>query len=168
VFSGCTNKGYKSIEEAIQQGGIKYKQIYHQHEVNKGIITFYENPKGGIDAGIVYKNSDRYRWGFGGGTVSFPNEGDVTWGAVNLDLNAKNEEEKHYWLYYGIINEAQIVRLHIEHKSPDKHIDKDAEIIELPDGYRLWFALQDKKSYSQPGFILTGYDKDGINVFHFE
>ena len=152
----------------MQQGGIKYKQIYYQHEVHKGNIIFYENSNGGIDAGIVYKNRNRYRWGFGGGTVSFPNEGDVTWGGVNLDLNAKNEEERHHWLYYGIINNAQIARLRIEHKGPDKYIDKDAEIIELPDGYRLWFASQDTESYSRPGFILTGYDKDGGYVFHFE
>ncbi|RAV08716.1 hypothetical protein [Paenibacillus contaminans] len=167
VFSGCTNNGYKSIEEAIQQGGIQYKQIYHQHEVNKGIIIFYENPNGGIDAGIVYKMGDKYKWGFGGGTVSFPSKEDVTWGGVNLDINAR-DQEKQYWLYYGIIKDTQITTLHIEHKGPDKYIDKDAEIVKLFDGYKLWFALQDKYSEIQPGFILTGYNKDGVSVYHLE
>ncbi|XEC94454.1 hypothetical protein AB6A23_24580 [Paenibacillus tarimensis] len=168
VFSGCTNYGYKSIEEAIQQGGIEYKQIYYQHEVNNGVIIFYEYPNGGINVGIVYKKGDKYKWGFGGGTVPFPTEEDVTWGWVNLDSNAK-DEEKQYQLYYGIIKEAQISTLHIKHKGSDKYIDKDAEIVELFDGNRLWFALQDKyiKNYYD-GFILTGFNKDGKSVYHFE
>lgn len=102
------------------------------------------------------------------GPVPFPDEGDVAWGTVNLDINAKAEEEKHYWLYYGIINDAQISTLHIEHKGSDKSMDKDAEIIELSDGYRLWLALQDEHSETNPGFILTGYDQGGVEVFHFE
>lgn len=168
LLSGCTHNGYKSIEEAIQHGGIKYKQIYHQQVVKNGVVIFYENPNGGIDAGIVYKLSDKYKWGFGGGTVSFPTKEDVTWGWVNLDSNAK-DEEKQYQLYYGIINEAQISTLHIKHKGSDKYMDKDAEIVELFDGNRLWFALQDKyiENYHR-GFILNGFNKDGKNVFHFE
>ncbi|MCA0757260.1 hypothetical protein KP806_19545 [Paenibacillus sp. N4] len=168
VISGYTNNGYKSIEEAIQHGGIKYKQIYHQHEVNNGIIVFYENPNGGIDAGIVYKLGDKYKWGFGGGTVPFPTEEAVTWGWVNLDSNAK-DAEKQYQLYYGVIKETQISTLHIKHKGSEEYIDKDAEIIKLFDGNRLWFALQDKyieKYYD--GFILTGFNKDGTRVYHFD
>ncbi|NOV01513.1 hypothetical protein [Paenibacillus planticolens] len=99
--------------------------------------------------------------------MSFPAQKDITWSWVNLDCNA-NDEDKQYQLYYGIIKEVQITRLHIEHMGSDKYIDKDAEIVELFDGNKLWFALQDKYSEIHPGFILTGFNKDGENVFHFE
>ncbi len=152
----------------MQHGGIQYKQTYHQHEVKNGIIIFYENPNGGIDAGIVYKNDDRYKWGFGGGTVPFPStEKEVTWNWVNLDLNAK-EEDKQYQLYYGLVKGQSISRLHIEHKGSIKYIDKDAELGELSDGTKLWFALQNEYSDFHPGFELNGFDNDGKNVFHFE
>ncbi|WP_054025093.1 hypothetical protein [Bacillus sp. FJAT-28004] len=167
ILSGCTKQGYKSIEEAMKHGGIQYKQIYHQYEVKNGIILFYENPSGGLDAGIVYKNDNRYKWGFGGGTVSFSSQMDVDWGWVNLDYNV-NDEDKQYQLYYGIIQAQSINRLHIEDKGSNKYIDKDAEIVELQNGTKLWFALQDSYSEVYPGFILNGFSKDNKNVFHFE
>lgn len=165
---GCMNSGYKSIEEAIQYGGIQYKQIYHQHEVDNGVIVFLENMGGGMDAGIVYKHGDRYEWGFGGGSVSFPSkEEKVTWAWVNLDSNVRNNDKRHQ-LYYGIIKVSEIATLHIEHKGPVKYINKDADIVELFSGNRLWFALQDEYSEFHPGFTLTGMNKDGESVFHFE
>ncbi|GLX67911.1 hypothetical protein [Paenibacillus glycanilyticus] len=166
--TGCTNSGYGSMEEAIQNSGIQYKQIYYQYEVKKGVILFYVNPNGGIDAGLVYKNGKKFKWGFGSGTVSYPTDEEVTWGAANLDINAKTEEQKNYWIYYGIIKQADITKLHIEHKGTIKSINKDANIVELSDGFRLWFALQDEQNSIQPGFILDGYNKDGVNVYHFE
>ncbi|AJY76854.1 hypothetical protein [Paenibacillus beijingensis] len=118
LLSGCANNGYKSIEEAMQHAGIQYKQIHHQHGVKNGIIIFYENPNRGIDAGIVYKNNDGFKWGFGGGTAPYPStEKDITWAGVNLDL---------------------------------KYIDKDVELVELRDGTRLWFALQNEYSEFHP------------------
>lgn len=167
VLSGCVSNGYESLAEAMKQGGIAYGQIYHQHEVDNGLVIFYENPNGGFDAGIVYTSGDRYQWGFGGGTVSAPVDDDVSWGWVNLDSNAKETEKRHQ-LYYGIINEPQIRTLHITNKGSGNIIDKDAEIVELPDGTRLWFALQDKYSSIHQGFTLTGYDKDGAKVYHFD
>jgi hypothetical protein len=108
--------------------------------------------QGGIDAGIVYKIDDRYKWGFVGGTVPFPStEKEVTWNWVNLDRNAK-EEDKQYQLYYGLVKGQSISRLHIEHKSSIKYIDKDAELGGLSDGIKLWFALQNEYSEFHPGF----------------
>lgn len=147
----------------MQQGGIKYKMIYHKHEVKDGIVVFYEGPNGGIDVGLVNKKGDHYKWGFGGGTVS--SQMDIPWGWVNLDQNSK---EKRYQIYYGILKEPSVTKLHIEHKGDDKSIDKDSEIVELRDGTRLWFALQDQYSNIHPGFILNGFNQNGLNVFHFE
>lgn len=167
ILSSFFKLGYKSIDEAMKHAGIQSKQIYHQYEVEKGVILFYENPSGGIDAGIVYKEGNRYKWGFGGGTVPFSSERDVDWGWVNLDNNTK-KEDKQYQLYYGIIKEQSIARLHIEDKGTNKHIDKDAEIVGLQNGIKLWFALQDRYSEVYPGFILNGFNVDNKNVFHFE
>lgn len=167
LFSGCTDNGYKSIEEAMQSEGIQNKQIYHKEEVKDSIILIYENPNGGVDAGIVYKVGNKYKWGFGGGVSSPSTEMDVAWNWVNLDSNAK-DEDKQYQFYIGIVKGQSITRLHIEHIGSSKNIDKDAEIVELSDGTKLWFALQNKYSKVQPGFILNGFDKDGKNMFHYE
>lgn len=168
LISGCTeDNGYKSIEEAMQSGGIQNKQIYHKQEVKDGIIIFYENPNGGVDAGFVSKVGNRYKWAFGGGVSSPSTEMNVAWSWVNLDSNVK-DEDKQYQFYIGIVKGQSITRLHIEHIGSSKYIDKDAEIVELRDGTKLWFALQDKYSKVQPGFILNGFNKDGKNVIHYE
>lgn len=91
---------------------------------------------------------------------------DVTWGWVNLDSNAKDDDKK-YQLYYGVVKGMSIVRLHIKHKGSSEDIDKDAELVQLSDEYKLWFALQDKYSEFHPG-ILSGYNKDGKEVIHAE
>ncbi|MFC5406343.1 hypothetical protein [Cohnella soli] len=168
LLSGCVNNGYKTVEESMLHGEIKYKQIYYKHEVKNGIIVFYEDPYGGLDAGIVYKNNSGYNWGFGGGTAEIPTpETEVSWNWVNLDNNAKREDRQ-YQLYFGLIKGQSITRLHIEHKGKIKYIDKDAELVDLPDGNKLWFALQDEYSEYHPGFILNGFNKNGENIVHFE
>ncbi|WIV17232.1 hypothetical protein QPK24_12280 [Paenibacillus polygoni] len=165
LLSGCTDNGYKSIEATIRSEGIQNKQILYKQELNHSTILIYENPNGGVDAGIVYKVGNKYKWSFGGGVSLLSNETDVTWSWVNL--NAK-EEETQYQFYIGIVREQSISRLHIKSVGMSKNVDKYAEIVELRDGTKLWFALQDKYSNVQPGFILNGFDKDGKRIFHYE
>lgn len=165
LLSGCTDNGYKSIEATIRSEGIQNEQIFYKEELNNSIILIYENPNGGVDAGIVYKVGNKYKWSFGGGVSFLSNETDVTWSWVNI--NAK-EEEKQYQFYIGIVKEQSISRLHIKNLGTSKNIDKYAEIVDLSDGTKLWFALQDKYSNVQPGFILNGFDKDGKSIFHYE
>lgn len=159
-MSGCTDNGYKSVEEVMQSSELKNKHIFYKHEVEDGIILLYENPIDGIDAGFVQKVGKRYELSIEGGVSSPSNETDITWNWINLISN-----ENQHQFYIGIVNSPSITRLHI---GSSKYIDKDVEIIELRDGTKLWFAMQDNSSVVQPGFILNGFDKDGKNVYHYE
>lgn len=161
-MTGCTDKGYQSVEDALQSEGIQNEQIYLKQELKDDVVFIYANPLGGVDAGLVKKAGNRYQWSIVGG-VSLPSNGkDVTWNWVNLD------SEERYQFYVGIVKEQSITRLHIEHAGPGNYINKNAEIVELDDGSTLWFALQDKDSPVQPGFILDGFNKEGDNVIHYE
>jgi hypothetical protein len=38
LLPSCENSGFQSIEEAMQQAGIQYKQIYHRHRGSQTYI----------------------------------------------------------------------------------------------------------------------------------
>ncbi|WJH35407.1 hypothetical protein N6H14_05045 [Paenibacillus sp. CC-CFT747] len=159
---GCENESSESIPQAMQAAGIKDRQIIHEHELEDVVLVFYQEPTGGLDAGLVNKTGTGYKWGFGGGTAY--EKDDVPWVWTNLDLNSR---DKRYQMYYGIVKDHNITRLHIKHNHDGlSAINKDAEIVPTQD-YRIWFALQDRYSDIHPGFLLTGYSKEGEEIFRY-
>ncbi|MEF3303804.1 hypothetical protein [Paenibacillus sp. GYB003] len=163
LTSGYEDRGEKSAAEALDKSGISSSRVMHRHELDDAVIVFYEDPDGGLNAGLIDKKGSRFQWGFGGGTVSPQNGSHWAW--INLDMNSKT---KRYQLYYGVLQDESVRRLHIRHKGINSYIDKDAELVRTSAGYTLWFALQDRYSEVHPGFELDGYSADGERVYRYE
>ncbi|MFC3770768.1 hypothetical protein [Paenibacillus sp. GCM10012303] len=169
VLSGCTDDpGFPSPEEAMAGAGIQSKGILKQIELQDAALIFYQKKEPVKDvhvgAGLVRKMNGSWTW-MNGSEVQRLTEAPVTYRWTNLDK--MNQAGSGYHMYWGIVNQENIAKLHIKQRK-GWGTDADAELLDTGLGYRIWYLVLDEYYGTVPGVDMIGYSAGGEVVYKYE
>lgn len=168
MLAGCGGTGYPSPEEAMAGAGIQTKGVLKQIELEDAALIFYlkkEEVKDiDVGAGLVRKKKGKWTWINGSDTQQLKDT-PVTYGWTNLDK--MSEAGGGYHMYWGVVNQENIAKLHIKHRK-GWGTDADAELMDTGLGYRIWYLVLDEYYGTVPGVDLIGYSAAGDIVYKYE
>lgn len=157
------DSGYSSPEEAFKNTNITSKGILRKIEVNNGAILFYEGENQDIGVGLVRKQNKKWEWISGHGMVSSSTDQDVTFAWSNLDrMKAAGEG---YHIFWGSINNNEIIKINIKYKN-GWEMNENAQLFETTWGYKLWYVINMKYPGINPGVLITGFNKEGKEIYN--
>lgn len=162
-LSACTtDDGINTPEEIAESANIDVSQIKKIVEIETAKLVFYVPSDKTFSVGLAWikNNAGKWEWERSSSLQNFEHE-DVTYSWSNLDR--MTSQGKGYLIFWGIINNDEIARVHADYRN-GWELNRDAEIITVGEK-RIWYVLADYYYGTIPGVDIVGYSTSGEKLY---
>ncbi len=144
-------------DEALQLGLGRNYEIVHREPVAGGMILLYRPEPNALDAALIIKTREGWKWVFGGGTARPKGvEPIISWSYVLLRDPAK--ETQPLSVYFGEVFSSEVAYVEVEEQ------DRPKRSMAISQGRKFWIIVFDR-SIDYPTRVRAG-TVDGNYIFN--